>query len=641
MAEEIKINKHDYNRVILTEVQPYELPFIITNEGFYSYLSSSKHIRFLEQLFNNLSETRPFDFNITKTSNSFRKLSLIHPFGQSKFISFYRNYNAVIKSRCNESKFSLRYPVDIALFYYESDSEVIEACLKDEGVDIHSTEHSQIPPYASSFFTYKKHDFLYKFYDSYSFHRLERKFDKLHKFDVSKCFESLSTGMLSTALRGEESVRSASCSHNTFEKVFSDLISYVNYGRTHGIVIGPEFSRIYAELLLQSVDKKVYQELSEKGLKYGRDYVIKRYVDDYFLFYNDSHLLNPVKNCVIDNLAELKLFINESKNEDFNRPFITGVSRAKLSISEYFEFFFSKVTIDVKNSLIETSSNYFYYSKISNRFITKIKSIVEQHHVHYESISSYFLTVLRSKVTEINEIYSTSDVPKTISDSISRFLLLLIEVMFFIYSMDGRVRSTYLVSEIIIQISEISKHLSYESELMISDKIFQEAKFSIKNFSAEIDKVESLNLALALSCLNTENSLSIPDVKNILSIVEKSTNVNYFQLVVGLYFIKNNSKYYELKIEICQRALNKICSSKKALQDSELVHMIFDLLSCPFLTEKYKKNFVLKLQASKVISSDMDPEVFYREVSTPKWFVDWSGLSIKKLLKKKQLRSPY
>ena len=64
-------------------------------------------------------------------------------------------------------------------------------------------------------------------------------------------------------------------------------------GNTHGIVIGPEFSRIFAEILLQSIDVKVKNKLlSYKSSNYihgiveGVHYTIKRYVDDYFLFYN-------------------------------------------------------------------------------------------------------------------------------------------------------------------------------------------------------------------------------------------------------------------------------------------------------------------------------------------------------------------
>ena len=103
------------------------LPFIVTNEGFYSYLKSDSKRRFINLLFSGCRETLPFDFKITKTTNTFRKLSLIHPFGQSRFVDFYRRYNGLIKSKCDSSKFSLRYPVDIALFYIERDEKELES----------------------------------------------------------------------------------------------------------------------------------------------------------------------------------------------------------------------------------------------------------------------------------------------------------------------------------------------------------------------------------------------------------------------------------------------------------------------------------------------------------------------------------
>lgn len=35
----VNLRKSDFHRVLLTDVLPYELPFILTNEGFYSYLN--------------------------------------------------------------------------------------------------------------------------------------------------------------------------------------------------------------------------------------------------------------------------------------------------------------------------------------------------------------------------------------------------------------------------------------------------------------------------------------------------------------------------------------------------------------------------------------------------------------------------
>jgi len=37
-----------------------------------------------------------------------------------------------------------------------------------------------------------------------------------------------------------------------------------NYGETNGIIIGPEFSRIFAELILQQIDKSVESDLRKE-----------------------------------------------------------------------------------------------------------------------------------------------------------------------------------------------------------------------------------------------------------------------------------------------------------------------------------------------------------------------------------------
>ncbi|QPB85283.1 hypothetical protein CWC22_019865 [Pseudoalteromonas rubra] len=641
MGNEIKINKHDYYRVVLTDVQPYELPFIITNEGFYSYIKNNNKHNILDQLFSSFNELKPYDFKITKSEGSFRKLSLIHPYSQLKFTDFYRKYHDIIKSKCSFSRYSLRYPVDIALYYIENREEDLESNLKDEGVDTICESEQLIPAYASSFFTYKKYNFLYKFYDSYNFHRIERRFRHLHKFDISKCFENLSIDMLPIALRSEELFISSHYSSNTFESKFSELLSYTNYSRTHGIVIGPEFSRIYAEILLQQIDSHIEKKLSSLNINYGTDYVIKRYVDDYFLFYNDEELVGSIMHEATEALSSYKLFINESKNEDFTRPFITGVTSAKMSISSFFNELFEHINIDTRSLNIETTSSFYNYNKTSNKLITKLKCIISSHNIEYESITGYFLTILRKKMAEIGHIFSERAIEAKTGESISRFLLLVSELMFFVYSMDSRVRATYLVSEIIIQISGICKKLSYESELMITDKIIQEAKFSIKNTIKGIDNVESLNLALSLQILNTENSLSSNDLKGLLNISDRDTSINYFQLVVGLYFIKNQSSFYRVKKELCDRALKRIQKTRNPLKDSECVHIIFDTLTCPYLSSKYKKSFVEALYSNQIIPKSIDKSEFYKVTTSNKWFVDWSELSIKRLLKKKQLRSPY
>lgn len=75
-------------------------------------------------------------------------------------------------------------------------------------------------------------------------------------------------------------------SSSTFGGKFDRLIQNLNYGETNGIVIGPEFSRIFAEIILQKIDKTIYEQLLqlETPLIHKRDYEIYRYVDDYSFF---------------------------------------------------------------------------------------------------------------------------------------------------------------------------------------------------------------------------------------------------------------------------------------------------------------------------------------------------------------------
>ncbi|ELP3505367.1 hypothetical protein QTU64_003881, partial [Vibrio vulnificus] len=209
-SKKILLEKKDFSRAILTDVLPYEVPFILTNEGFYNTVKEKNIIksnRFLKRIFGfeEVNETNPLVYKITKDSESERSLFLVHPQMQIRICELYKDYNQLITHLCTRSSYSLRYPSNIAHAYHvkekKKDSDPEEK-FKDEGVGI---DGSKEPVYASTFFEYKDVGFLYKFYDSYQFHRIEKKFDKLFKFDIAKCFSSISTFQLSKSIRDIES----------------------------------------------------------------------------------------------------------------------------------------------------------------------------------------------------------------------------------------------------------------------------------------------------------------------------------------------------------------------------------------------------------------------------------------------------
>ena len=113
-----------------------------------------------------------------------------------------------------------------------------------------------------------------------------------------------------------------------FSDKFDIAIREGNYNETHGIPIGPEISRIFAAIILQRIDKNIISSLKRNNITYNKDYVIRRYVDDLYIFSKNKKILNDVKNSVIYELSLYNLHINKNKTKESERPFITSKSMA-------------------------------------------------------------------------------------------------------------------------------------------------------------------------------------------------------------------------------------------------------------------------------------------------------------------------
>lgn len=641
MTKKIHLNKKDFYRVVLTDTLPYEVPFILTNEGFYRSLIDGFiendpvfHDIFRQKGINN----NPLLYKISKDSSSERSLYLVHPSKQVDICELYARYNQLISNLCSRSSFSLRYPYKVASSYYinEFNEYDYEQYFKDEGVNIDS------PKYASTFFEYKDFGFLYKFYDSYHFHRIEKKFNKLFKFDVSKCFSSISTYQLAKSLRDVESYNASKEFYN-FENEFERLMNEINYGDGHGVVVGPEFSRIFSEILLQSIDVEIKNKLKKEpyNILENVDYVIKRYVDDFFLFYNDDAVKDNVFKVVVDKLDYYKLYINESKNELSSVPFITGVTIAKQQYRKLISEFFDKLVL--KGDIKGISSPMNRYFQISNQIITDIKGIVFGNDISYSSISGYFFTLAKVKVSEINDHVDEFINDRVQCDKITNYLSIIIEVSFFVYCMDFRVRSTYLISQIIILINKISSVLGDDNHSFIKKKIYDEAYLAIKisRNKKTFKDIECLNLLIAIRDIDLDYQLEKDIVESILV---SDKEANYFSLMTCLFYIQNKKSYTLIKKKVVGIITHKLSESKlRGFTDSELVHVIFDSISCPYLTDLMKFN-IAKNAFSAIVSDDDQIKALVEKISSRNWFIDWttpSQGSIERLLMKKELKATY
>lgn len=91
------------------------------------------------------------------------------------------------------------------------------------------------------------------------------------------------------------------------------ILQNINGRSSNGIVVGPEFSRMMAEILLQHIDNEILLELEKDGIFYKVDYAAFRYVDDIFLFSNQPQVLEQILSKYKTIGEHYRLRINELK----------------------------------------------------------------------------------------------------------------------------------------------------------------------------------------------------------------------------------------------------------------------------------------------------------------------------------------
>lgn len=372
--------KYKKERVLLSDILPYEVPVIFTNRYFYRFLvrnrisldsdgkltwkenisSGAKNI--LAFLFNtadtsslsgkNFPQTIPFTYKILHKSNKYRELSIIHPANQLEIVNFYEKYKHLVLYYCQQDKFSLRYPNKVACYFYYKD-RLHHALLgkKTDNLEMYFNEYENLRTY----FSYKHYTNIYKFYESYQYQRAEKKFKKLVKFDIQSCFDSIYTHSIAWALNGgKDTYKEYFLSDDsTMGFLWDKIMQRMNYNETNGIVIGPEFSRIFAEVILQQVDNNVLSKLAHKKIYNNVDYQCFRYVDDYFFFYNNDEVKTDALTFFVNELKTYKLAINDAKTQHYERPFITNITRAKLEIDNLVDRTFSYKVVDKIDSHVK------------------------------------------------------------------------------------------------------------------------------------------------------------------------------------------------------------------------------------------------------------------------------------------------
>ncbi len=631
-----KIQKSDINRILLSETSPEDVPVIYSNNSFYRHMneyyksksksksksSSDFKQKIIHSLFVCKKEERdfvPLKYSILKSNGGLRHLGILHPASQNQMVEFYREFGRRIINHTTKSPFTLRAPCGVANKAYY-----------DEKLTKNSVN---TPP--STYFTYKRYTRLSGFFGSKEFLGLERKYNKFWSLDISRFFESIYTHSISWAVKGKNFAKETRSSAD-FSGIFDRLMQRSNFNETNGIIIGNEVSRIFAEIILQAVDTELFEELRKVGLKAGVDYDVKRYVDDYCIFATDDASLERITSTLETLLRFYKLHFNENKTVKNERPFITGVTRAKIQTEESIVWLF-KTIFDVKDRKLSVIRK---PNRVKRKFIDKVMAGSFQDNKAYAVMCGYVISALHNKLLVVIEdrLFDGSDYV-----DVKNSLLILLEVAFHFFSVSPTSNNSVKLCSICKLLHDIYSD-DYPDEidsivLSISSFIKQFFQGSIIKERAHLADfsvpIEFSNLLCISSSMGSEYLLSPKVVKEIFGLevlskradryIDKEDCLDYFNIVSVLFYIKEQPEYNRIRSDVVKQIDKRLKRLDRLSFDTRVCLLFLDCMSCPYIDIKEKKKWARK--AEKVLFghelSPNDSDSFLEQLTTNEWFVCW------------------
>ena len=627
-------------RVLLTEVLPYELPLVLNNEAFYENMQDEKLRTLFIDVFNGRVKaggwTIPFDYNIRRMGGErSRKLSLMHPITQLDCVEHYAKYDDYMINLCSRSPYSIRYIDKKAKCVFPSvettDDEVPDDVMERPIEVVDNTVETRY----RSYFKYEKFDLVYKFFESGDNLRLEQKYAYMMVLDITACFYHIYTHSIAWAVKGK-AIAKCSANQNTFENEFDHLMQHSNYNETNGIIVGPEISRIFAEIILQTVDLAIMRQLKDQyGYSLGRDYEIRRYVDDSYVYATSQEILEHIRTAYQEQLAYYKMDINKSKLELHQRPFTTGVSDAKRQVN--------RMVAEFKERYLKTNDDGRYSKGVSkdmsvfSSFARQFRSITHQFQLNYGELNKYTLTLLLRQIR--NEL-KAGRIPS------QGLLTAYAEIAFYIFSLDMHTTASYRlcsILECLIRWAEKNPDKTVGQELV--NRYRREAKRVLDIYvagSSEVNmNLEVLNILITLNRL-IDYKLPLGQLELLFAVKVDSgegfDKLNYFQICTLLYIIENKSEYQAFK-DLIEIEVKRRITSLDDLVKSENAHLFFDVMTCPYI----KRSVGMELVRNLTGGSDANAYKKRAELAKPgRWFFDWDkNHTLASFLVKKEYHSPY
>lgn len=547
-----------------------------------------------------IKESVPFYFYIKKGELEYRKMGLMNPYAQILSTKFMDQYDKTLIDFFNHNKvFSIRTPIGINCSYEEIPKDFTEELSFILDSEEENTS-SYKDPMMRNYFCLSKFPKLTDFYRSYNAKDKESKYKYLRKLDFQNCFGTIYTHSLDWAYLGSKEVAKDNMQNKARFSAILDIVAQrINYNETNGIIVGPEFSRTIAELLLTRLDNLVVDSLRKEGIYFMRDYDVVRFIDDIFIFYNNPDIGDKVSESISREGLEFRMTLNNQKSFTEIRPFFRKhmwISQIKDIIPPFLEQFSINEATPDETITTSGSKNIFYSKSRYDNFFEKLKLLIINYEDQKRYIVSYAISVIENNSLAIARKLETSEY-RCVEKHIAKLIDLLFRVVNYNISADNIIK----ISRIMIKLQMVEEKFDLDAQDIIYTKSISLIKYNLSNIS------ELLNLIIVLSF--NHNLIPAHIIDQILS-----SNKDYFTISTVAYYISSKpitlyeKQKYEInriiasQLEMVHTRFNvkkkdgyRMVKSDKHNFDvydtillSEYFYIIHDFYTCPIISEENK-----------------------------------------------------
>lgn len=649
------IHSSDHLRALVTDTMPGDIPIIISNDGFYRNVKAGPHPNierreFVQRLLDSPKPyTKPYRYHITKGDRSSRKLSLIHPGGQLAIAKFYQEDGHLICYHSRKSKASIRSPSKVGSLFFVRGPYSERNKFKKSGIDTVDIETTVSNP--ASYFSYRGVRRAFEFFNSPQYVGLEKKYPLMCLADISKCFHSIYTHTLYWATADIETAKD-NTSHQTFSNRFDRLMQSVNFNETNGICVGAEVSRVFAELILSAVDKRVIARLANQGLRWEVDYEFRRYVDDFFIFSQSENVNSRLLIALEIELSNFNLHLNNEKTLLIRRPFLTKKSHLVHEADKALNAFFGRFIISSLSG--DEGYGYTYPERLWRSesvlriFLDDIKTSCFGKGCGYDAVGAYVIGALSARVTALISSFDRAiEREDARPEDFVNAIGLLLKAIYFFYNVDPTISSSLRAAQSAIQSFDFFKAKIPDRLPFLREKIVLWTYHFIRAFkdaekfrSIEVVPLEAINVLLVLGEVGLSEALA---QKSITDFCEPVDQLGYFEIVSYLFCIKDDRHFNDLRDALFKRAEVILLGGEDLRIDAQSAFLALDLLGCPYIQRTSRAKLFNKLRKQIGLAPVTVPAALaaVETFEQQGWFVQWDSANLLHMIRKKELSAVY